>query len=198
MTDRGGRWPRPAAKGRRGSSGPAGAVVGVAGEEARRAVELFGEHSAHEEMRPSGAAESEPPSRAVQHGAIKPLGAADGESRGPPRLGQAGKACGESLSSEILAVKIERNQLCPSGKSAQHRLSLAAACLGWAAASLRNLNQARGGPEPGGVPVEQRLFRTAPSPPHCEHDDRRNHALRTSPGRISSPGRLIPHIFSSA
>ena len=53
-------------------------VVGVAGENHRRPVELFGQHRAEQHMRPCGAAEGDPGLGTLQQLLRMAVGAADG------------------------------------------------------------------------------------------------------------------------
>jgi len=87
------------------------AVIRVAGEDLLRAVELFQQHRADEEMRPSHGAQGENCIGLVENRLAEPFGAADreGDRSGAP-IAPGGEAVGDVTARPGLPALVERDE----------------------------------------------------------------------------------------
>jgi len=94
------------------------AVVRVTGEDLLRAVELFQQHRADEEMRPGHRAEGENCIGVVENRLAEPFRAADREGdRSDAPIAPGGEAVGEVATRPWLSPRIERDENCAGGTS---------------------------------------------------------------------------------
>lgn len=154
------------------------------------AVELLGQHAAHQEMRPGHGAERELRLGAGLHRGIQPLGTADQEGEGPPALLPAGQQLGEALAVRCRAAEVERDRQRAVGQGGQDRLALPPPDLRGAAAGLRDFGDRERRPQPGIVLGKELGLRAGAQP--ADGDQARGLQLPDAGEGLSGP-----HIRSS-
>jgi hypothetical protein len=75
-----------------------------------RAEQLFGQHPAHQEMRPGHGPERDALVGARQHGGVEALRPADQEAGGAPGLLPAPQQASEAQAVGVFAAEVERNR----------------------------------------------------------------------------------------
>ena len=83
-------------------------MIGVVLADRLGAIELFGQHPAHQEMRPGQRAECDPVVGARSDGGVEPLRPADDEARRAPGILPAREQGREAFAVGLLAAEVER------------------------------------------------------------------------------------------
>jgi hypothetical protein len=137
---------KPASRRRDAPAGPrSGAVVGMAAEDCRGAVELLGEHDAHHLVRPRRRTEGDGEPGDLVEGRVVAVGAADGDDqRALAAVAEGGDPVGEGLRGEVLAALVEEDDLgAVDGEGAEPLAFLALARFRVAGAAFRESRRRR-------------------------------------------------------
>ena len=141
----------------------------MAGGNRTGAIELFGQHRPHQEMRPGARAERQYVVGTGNDRRVQPLGAADEETQRAGCAQPAVEQRGEPFAVGRTAAEVERHRERVVRQGGEDSGALASLDLGGRAARLRDLGQRERWAQASGITSEQRGFRAVAQPAYRNH-----------------------------